>query len=129
MTTENEIDARTRSRAALEWARQLEKTEKTDPSTANETLVAFQINELLESIDLKEILEKVESGSKEYLELVRTILDQCAERTKRMKVELELQMYKQTVKEQTHTMQEVLHGEPGLSPETLRALEAAMAKL
>ena len=126
MTTETE--SKTRSRAALEWARGLEKTDKIDANALNETLLAYQINDLLESFDFSKLKANIQNH-KEYLDLARTILEQSAERTKRLKVELELQIYRDNVKTQKETMREVLKDERGLSPETLRALEAAMAKL
>jgi hypothetical protein len=125
MNTETE-PKQNRSRAALEWARELETKHKIDANALNETLLAHQINDLLESFNL-ETLKKNMQNHKEYLDLARTILEQTSERTKRLKVELELQMCRENVTTQKKTMTEAL--QKGLSPETLVALEAAMAKL
>ncbi|MGZ4963218.1 MAG: hypothetical protein ACXWDN_18555 [Limisphaerales bacterium] len=130
MNIENETK-QNRSRAALEWARGLEKNDKTDANTLNETLLAFQMNDLLESFDFEKLKSKLEN-TKEYLEVARTILEHSSERTKRLKVELELQIYRDNVTEQKEKMRDALdkgEARKGLSPETLREIEAAMAKL
>ncbi len=130
MNTETETK-QNRSRAALDWARELETKHKIDANALNETLLAHQINDLLESFDLSKLKTNIQN-QKEYLELARTILEQTSERTKRLKVELELAMYKENVTAQKQKVQEALEkpeAKKGLTPETLRQIEAAMARL
>jgi len=129
MNIENEIQDR--SRVALKWARELEEKDRTDANTLNETLAAHQMNELLESFDVSAMKKNVQN-LKDYLEVLRAILEQRSERTKLLKIELELQIYRDNVAEQRQKMRDALEkgeAKTGLSPETLREIEAAMAKL
>jgi aminopeptidase N len=98
----------------------------------NETLLAFQFNQLLEAIGFDKIKTDVEKQPKEFLEVARTMLEQSSERTKRMKVELELQLYREQVTEQKRKMEDAVNtdrSELGLSPEALQKIEEAMARL
>jgi hypothetical protein len=129
MNAENENQ--NRSQAALAWAQTLDTHHKTDANALNETLLAHQINQLLESFNFEELQKNIESP-KEYLDLARTILEQTSERTKRLKVELELAIYKENVTAQKQKVQEALdkpEAQVGLTPEILREIEAAMARL
>jgi aminopeptidase N len=134
MNTQNKPETEilnTRSRAALDWARALQN-ENTDPNALNETLLAFQFNQLLEAIGFDKIKTDVEKQPKEFLEVARTMLEQSSERTKRMKVELELQLYREQVTEQKRKMEDAVNtdrSELGLSPEALQKIEEAMARL
>jgi hypothetical protein len=118
-----------RTRAALEWAR---AHNETDVHAVNQTLLAFQFNQLLEAVCFDDIKDKLGQSPKEFLELARTLLEQNGERTKRMKVELELQTYRDQVAEQKRKMEEALQKpdtQKGLSPEVLQQIEEAMAQL
>ncbi|MDB6057234.1 MAG: hypothetical protein JWO95_1078 [Verrucomicrobiales bacterium] len=126
-----EIRNQNRSEAALAWAQGLEKDHKTNANALNETLLAFQINQLLEAFNFDQLKTKMENG-KDYRDVVGIILEQSSERTKRLKVELELQTYKENVTAQKQKIGDALEkGEmkKGLSPETLRIIEAAMARM
>jgi hypothetical protein len=134
MNTEAETIERlnARSQAALRWARELEKKDHIDANALNEMLLAFQINDFLESVDLKAIQDSSTRSTKEYMEVARTILEQSAERTKRLKLELELKMYRDQVADQKRKLREALSkggATKGLSPETLGEIEAAMSQM
>jgi len=133
MNTENKIETEilnTRSRAALDWARAL-LNENTDPNALNETVLAFQFNQMLEAIGFDAMKEKLGGQPKEFLEVARTMLEQSSERTKSMKVELELQLYRDQVADQKRKVEEALtpRTEGGLSEEALQKIEEAMARL
>lgn len=120
-----------RSEAALAWAQALEKNHKIDANALNETLLAFQLNQLLESFNFDGLKTKLENA-KDYRDIVSVILEQSNERTKRLKVELELQMYKENVTAQKQKIGDALDKsefKKGFSPETLRDIEAAMARM
>jgi hypothetical protein len=131
MNTEIEIQD-TRTRAAIEWARALKKNHDLDIHAANETLLAFQFNQLLEAITFDSIKTETEAKPKEFLDVARTMIEQSGERTKREKLELESRVYRDQVAEQKRKLQETLAAgktERGLSPEALREMEEAMAQL
>ena len=121
-----------RTRAALAWSRDAQTKDNTDIHTLNETLLAYQFNQLLEAINFDHIKDKVEQSPKDFLDVARTMTEQGSERTKRMKVELELQLYRDQVAEQKRKLQDTIADgktEHGLSPETLRQIEEVMAQL
>jgi hypothetical protein len=122
-----------RTRAAIEWARAHQQNNNpTDIHAVNQTLLAFQFNQLLEAIGFDKIKSEFEKSPKDYLDLTRTVLEQSSERTKRMKVELELETYRDQVAEQKRKVEDALNKpelQKGLSPEALQQIEEAMAHL
>jgi hypothetical protein len=131
MNTETE-PLTTRTRAAFDWARALKKNDKLDIHQANEILLAFQFNQLLEAIGFDTIKSETEAKPKDFLDVARTMIEQSGERTKREKLELESRIYRDQVAEQKRKLQETVAAgktERGLSPEALREIEEAMANL
>ena len=120
-----------RTRAPSEWAREQQKN-NTDIHTANETLLAFQFNQLLEAIGFDDIKKNVEQSPKEFLEIIQKMIDQQGERTKRLKVDQELEIYRDEVAEQKRKLQETIAAgktERGIDPEVIREIEEVMATL
>jgi hypothetical protein len=120
------------SHAALEWARTHKKKRRIDVHALNKILAEHQMNQVLEGIDVHTLKKDVAQSPKLYFEIVKIILDTYGEMTKRHKVELESKIYKDEVAEQKRKVREALSSPDvakGLSPETLREIEAAMAQL
>lgn len=122
----------TRTRAALDWSRELQSKHNIDVHTANDLLYALQFNQLLEAINFDTIKEKVEESPKEFLEVARTMNEQSSERTKRLKVEHELEIYREEVAERKRKLQETIAAGKtggGISPEVIQEIEEVMATL
>jgi hypothetical protein len=120
-----------RTRAAYQWSRALQK-DNTDIHTANETLLAFQFNQLLEAITFDTLKTKVEQNPKEFFETAAKVNEQQSERTKRLKIELELETFRDQVAEQKRKLQETIAAgktERGIDPEVIEEIEAVMAQL
>jgi hypothetical protein len=121
-----------RTRAAIEWSRELRTKDNIDVHTLNQTLLAFQFNQLLEAISFDKIKTDIEKSPKEFLEVARTVAEQGTEHVKRVKAELELQTYRDEVAERKRKLQETISASKtggGISPEVIQEIEEVMATL
>lgn len=123
---------KTRTRAAIEWSRELQAKDNIDVHTANDLLYALQLNQFLEAIAFDNIKQKIEGSPKDFFEVLQKMIDQQSERTKRFKVEQELEVYRDQVAEQKRKLQETIAAgktERGIDPEVIQQIEEVMATL
>jgi len=126
-------DIRARSQASLEMVRALKSESGSDGAAihlteANELIVASQVNEVLQEINVDDIKAMLQLAPENYPKLVKIVTAQSNERTKRQALELEYQKYRDKVEKQKQAIESELAKakEGGLAPETISKIEEAL---
>lgn len=126
-------EMRERSRQSLELVRALKAESGPDGpgihiTEANELLVASQVNEVLQDINVADIKAMLQLAPENYPKLAKIVTAQSNERTKRQALEFEFQKYREKVEAQRRTIENELAKvkEGGLAPETITKIEEAL---
>lgn len=121
-------DIRARSQAALEMVRELKKDGDIHITEANELMLASQVNEVLQEINTEDIKALIQLEPKNYPKFAKIVTAQSNERTKRQKLELEYQRYRDRVEAQKRAIESELAKakDGGLAPETISKIEEAL---
>lgn len=93
-------EMRVRADLAVDLAAQL-KEANLDFADANELLVASQINDVLSDFNPEHLKALLQESPKQFFNLVQSVTSQSNEKTKREKLELDFQKYKDQV-ERSH---------------------------
>lgn len=127
-------EIKARSEASLEMVRALQKDGEASGSgalhitEANELILASQVNEVLSDFKVDDLKALLELEPENFPKLAKIVTAQSGERTKRQKVELEYQRYRDKVEAQKRAIESELQKarEGGLAPETITKIEEAL---
>jgi hypothetical protein len=116
-----------RARAAEELASGFQKKDAATFSACNQMLLLSQINDVLQDYDPRCLKRLLEDKPEQFLRLASALNAQATEQTRRTKLELDLQKYRDRVAEQKRKIEQALsqtHSQ-GLTPEVLAKIEEA----
>jgi len=114
--------------AALEMVKQAGKDGALTISDANQLYLASMVNETLAEFDPKALQLTLDENPKQFFDLAKVITSQAAEISRREKLELDFQKYRDDVAKAKAEIASAAKQQNGLSEETLRKIEEA-AKL
>jgi hypothetical protein len=122
-------EIKARSEASLEMVRALKKDgNELHITEANELMLAAQVNEVLSDFKVDDLKALLELAPENFPKLAKIVTAQSSERTKRQKVELEYQRYRDKVEAQKRAIENEIAKakEGGLAPETITKIEEAL---
>jgi hypothetical protein len=118
---------RIRSEAQAAMLQEL-KGNKEHLEDANTLLLADTVNEVLQDLDPADLKNLLKEEPKQFFMLAQSVNSAAGERSRRIKVELDWQKYRDVVAEQKAAIEKALASKSrkgGLSPEALREIEEA----
>ena len=113
---------RARASASLDMIRALKKEGDVHITEANELMLASQINEVLSEFDPTLLKALMAEKPEKFLQLAFAVTAQSGERTKREKLELELQKYKDKVAAASKELQKLRDPKSDVNPEERSAI-------
>jgi hypothetical protein len=121
---------RLRSEVAREVAGSFAKS-RNALTRMNEMLLASQLNDVLQDVDAHVLKEALADKPELYFRLASVVNEQASERTRRRKLKLDFEKYRDSVREQKEKILEAAKPGPsgGLTPEALAKIEEAAALL
>jgi hypothetical protein len=114
-----------RSNAAIEMVRQAGKEGTLSFSDANQLYLASMVNETLAEFDSKALQQTLDENPKQFFDLAKVITSQAAEMSRREKLDLEFQKYRDAVALAKAQIASAAKQQNGLSEDTLKKIEEA----
>jgi hypothetical protein len=121
---ERKQDIKLRSQAARDLVMDL-KGAQCDLEEANSIILADRIQQVLDSVDTETLKSMMADNPKEFFSLAQTINTSAGERSRRIKVELELTKYRDLVAESKARMEALLKpkGSGAITKATIKQLQ------
>ena len=125
-STDERIDMlKSRRDAALAIAKHFGPSDKRAFSEVNQLQVASLMNEALAELDSSEMLKTFKKCPKQLCDFARVIIAQGNEQSRREKLELDFQKYRDEVAKAKEAITSAAKQQNGLSEDTLKTIEEA----
>lgn len=117
-----------RAEASIEYVKMVQES-GSSLEEANALMLASQINELLQSIELTTIKELLTDDPRKFFDLVNAVTSQSNERTKREKLELELEKHRDAMRSAAAEVQKLRDPQGNLNDAERAAIVAKVDEI